>query len=205
MRSQNKFALIAILAALLIAGSLSLRPVLAADAPPTQLAVINVVNVFASLTEKLDGDSEIEKFVKDSTEKRRKKEEELTRKSDMLKPGGVFKVDSPEYKTAQDELLQLSMEYQVFLAVSEQQLLMMQRAKTIDLYRKINTAVEKYAKAKGIAIVFVANDMDLTGKDMRELTSQIAMRKIMYYHPNFDITRDIKETMNAEYRMGKNP
>jgi Skp family chaperone for outer membrane proteins len=200
-----KFALVATLAALILAGSVTLRPALAADAAPTQLAVINVVNVFASLTEKMDGDSEIEKLGKDINEQRRKKEEDLTKKSDMLKPGGVFKVDSPEYKAAQDELLQLTMDYQAFLAVSEQKLLMMQRMKTSDIYRKINAAVEKYAKTKGIAIVFVIDDMDLTAKDMRELTSKIAMRKIMYAHPNFDITKDIKETMNAEYRMGKTP
>lgn len=206
MRSLHPFTASAAVALLLLAGGLSDQASAQAPAPvpasapvPTHLAVINIVKVFAGLEEKNAGDREIEDLAKQITNDRRKKEDNLKALSEGLN-NGPFKADSPDFKKQQDEVIQASMDLQVFLAVSEQRLLLMQRIKTESVYRSMNAAIKKYAEGHSIAIVFVADDADFSGaKDTRELTSRIAMRKIIYAHPSYDITKDITEQMNAEY------
>ncbi len=203
--TASRFTLIASLAALFLTSGilLTLRSARAEDPKPTQLAVVNIVKVFASLNEKLDGDKEIEELGKKINDERRKREDDIQKLTDALK-NPMFSANSPELKKMQDDLLDATVDYQAFLGKSETRLLMMQRIKTAGIYRSINAAVEKYSKAKGIAMVFVYDDIDLNAKDMRELTSKIAMRKILYVHPNFDITNQIIESMNADYRLGSN-
>ena len=81
----QKFSLIATLAAFLCA--ISLRTASAADAPPTQLAVLNVVKLFASLDEQKAGQAELDKLDHDNDRTRRLKEEDLKKRADSLKPG----------------------------------------------------------------------------------------------------------------------
>jgi Skp family chaperone for outer membrane proteins len=182
----------------LLTASLFAQP---APAPtPTHLAVINIVKVFSGLDEKKDGDKEIEDMGNKINADRKTKETNLKSLRDGLE-SGTFKPNSPDFKRQQDEALQAAMDLQVFLAVSEQRLLLMQRLKTETIYRSMNDAIKKYAETHGIAIVFVADDADLAAaKDVRELTSRIAMRKIVYSHPDYDITTKIIEQMNAAYK-----
>ena len=199
----HKLCLLAAVAALV--GAFAIRTATAADVPPTQLAVVNIVNLFASLEEQKAGTDEIDKLDRSIEKERREKEDDLKKRSDALsKEHPMYKPGSPEYKLAQDELLQATMNYKAFMAVSDQRHLMMVRLKTIELYRKINLAIEKYAKANGVAIVFVVDDIDLeASQDMRDIMSKIAMKKIVYAHPNFDITEKMIKNMNAEYNLGK--
>jgi Skp family chaperone for outer membrane proteins len=172
-----------------------------APAPtPTHLACINIVKVFAGIDEKKDGDREIEDMGNKINADRKTKENNLKALRDGLE-SGTFNKNSPDYKRQQDEALQAAMDLQVFLSVSEQRLLLMQRMKTEQIYRSINEAVKKYAEAHGIALVFVTDDPDFSAaKDVRELTSRIAMRKIIYAHPDYDITAKIIEAMNSTYK-----
>jgi Skp family chaperone for outer membrane proteins len=182
----------------LLSPSLTAQP---APAPtPTHLACINIVKVFAGIDEKKDGDREIEEAGNKINADRKTKENNLKALRDGL-DNPQFNKNSAEYKRQQDEALQAAMDLQVFLSVSEQRLLLMQRMKTEQIYRSINDAVKKYAETHGIAIVFVTDDPDFSAaKDVRELTSRIAMRKIMYAHPDYDITAKIIESMNATYK-----
>ena len=213
MQRPSSFFTPAALAVLFLAGSLVYHAAAQGPAPapapapvaaptPTRLAVINIVKAFASLNEKIDGDAEIEAEGKKINDDRRKKEDKLKALTDSL-ANPQFNKDSPEYKKLQDDVLNAGMDLQVFLSVAEQRLMLMQRLKTLSIYRSMNDAVKKYAESHGIAIVFVADDMDFSGaKDTAGVTSRIAMRKVLYAHPDYDITTAIIEQMNAEYRLG---
>jgi len=201
MNRLHKLTAVTALTLSVLTGSLAYKALAQAPAPaptPTHLAVINIVRVFAGLDEKKDGDREIEDLGKQINTDRRKKEDALKLLNDNLN-SGTFRQDSPEYKKQQDEVLQASMELQTFLSYSEQKLVMMQLLKTKSIYRSMNDAIKKYAESHGIALVFVTDDADFAGiKDVRELTSRIAMRKVVYAHPDYDITNKIIEAMNAQ-------
>jgi len=131
---------------------------------PTQLAVVDIIKVFEALDEKRAGDAEIDKLNAELENQRRKLEESLKRQSEALRPNNpaaMFKPGTPEYKQAQEQLLQDSMNYKAFMAVSEARRMMLKRLKTVEIYRKINMSIEKYARSKGIAIVFCIDELDL--------------------------------------------
>ena len=209
---NQKFVWVVVLAALMLAGGVSLRMTVAqaqpAEKAPTQLAVVDIVKLFAKLDEKRKGDDEIKRLDKELDDQRRQMEESLQKKSDALRPdGGLFSRGTPEYKQAEEQLLEDTMKYKAFMAVADAKRMMLRRLKTVEIYRKINTAIEKYAKANGIAIVFCVDELEFEGmSDISAINGAIlTQRKIMYAHPNFDITQKLVLAMNAEYTHGAMP
>jgi Skp family chaperone for outer membrane proteins len=209
MNPGHKFVLAALV--ILGAAALSLGQVGAAGAasrpapaatvpPPTKLAVVNIVNLFAGLREKEVGDAEIDKMKGDFEAQgvRLKKEME-----DLDKQLAALAVGSEDFQKAQDTLLKKSMEYQSFGNFAQQKLFIELRVRTASIYRKINDAVAKYAAANGIALVFVADTSNMEKADTQEkLMGMITTRKVLYFHPDFDITNTIKQVMNTEYNLG---
>ena len=115
----------------------------------------------------------------------------------------TFKRGTPEYRKAQDDLLRTATELQVDQQVNQQKLFMELRLRTADLYRKINDAVEAYSQANGIALVFVADNPSVEGaRTQEQLQAMVTVRKILYAHPSFDITKAILNKMNTEYELG---
>jgi Skp family chaperone for outer membrane proteins len=198
-----------VLAALLILGlsALSLgqaggagsQPAPAAP-PPTKLAVVNIVDLFGGLFEKKAGDDAIETLKKGFEEESVKRQKEI---SDLEKGLGLFTPGTEDYRRAQDDLLKKTMDLQVFGNYAQQRLFIELRVRTAGLYRKINDSVAKYAAANGIALVFVADNSNMDKATSQEmLMSMITTRKILYFHPDFDLTAKIKQVMNTEYSLG---
>ena len=183
------------------AGGAASRPAPAATAPPpTKLAVVNIVNLFGGLREKEVGDADIDKMKSDFEAqglKLKKEAEDLDKQLPALAAG------SEDYQKVQDALLKKTMEYQTFGNFAQQKLFIELRVRTAAIYRKINDAVAKYAAANGIALVFVADNSNMEKATTQEmLMGMITTRKVLYYHPDFDITNTIKQLMNTEYNLG---
>jgi hypothetical protein len=103
----------------------------------------------------------------------------------------------------QDELLEKSMNLQAYTQASQQKLFLELRLKTAYIYRKMNETIESYCQANGIALVFVADNLNLNDvKTQQELQARVSLRKLVYFHPAFDITRAIRERMNTDYKLG---
>lgn len=202
MRPVSKMLLVAPMAALM----LSLTMGQAAQPTPRAFAVVNISKVFSALNEKIDDDTQLEAMTKKIKDEQQSREAELEKFQDQLKNNTLFNPNSPEYKKLQDDAMKKSMEYQVFVQVSQQRLLMEQRLKTIQLYRNISKAVEGYAQSHGIGLVFVADDTpDFTNAPNIDAVKQlIANRKVIYAHPDYDITQQIIEKMNEDYKLGGN-
>lgn len=192
-----------------LAGSLLLAGTLVRSAPnekpptPRGIAVVNLTRVFGNLNEKLAGDSEMESMSKSVTEEKRKREDDIENIANQLKNDTLFKKDSPEYKKMQDEVLEKSMSLQTFLSFSEQKLLMQQRLKTAQIYMNINNAIKSYAETNGIALIFMSNDIDFSqDRTIDAINNHIALRKVLYAHPDYDITQNVIEKMNTDYKLG---
>jgi len=167
--------------------------------PPTRIATINIVNVFNSLNQKKDGDSEIEIMATDLQKRRAALEDEVKKLQEEIKS---YNKDSAIFKETQEKLLLKAMEVSTFQQFMEQKLTLEQRTRTIVIYRAINDAIKNYAVANGIAIVFVADDPDLSdARTPSELLSRITVRKVIYSHPDLDITAQIIDRMNTDYKL----
>jgi Skp family chaperone for outer membrane proteins len=184
-------------------GPASTTPAAAPSAPPpTKLAVVNIVTLFADLDEKKAADADIEKMKGDletQGAKLKKDIDDLDKQLQLLSPG------KEDYEGIQDSLLKKTMEYQSFGNFAQQKLFIELRIRTAGLYRKINDAVAKYAAANGIALVFVVDNANVEKATSQEvLMNMINSRKILYAHPDFDITSKIRQAMNIEFAQ-RNP
>ena len=181
-------------------GAASTAPPAAVSPPPTKLAVVNIVTLFADLLEKKSADADIEKMKGDLEVDGRKRQAEL---SDMEKALNQLAAGTADYQKAQEDLLKKTMDLQTFNNYAQQRLFIELRVRTAALYRKINDAVAKYAAANGIALVFVADNPNMEKAATQEaLMGMISTRKILYNHPDFDITSKIKQMMNTEFTLG---
>jgi len=175
----------------------------ASNPPPTKLAVVNVVELFDNLLEKTAADTDID-TMKRGFEKQNQDMQKAI--EDKQKGMASFKPGTEEFRKAQDELLQKATDLQSFSSFAQQKLFLELRIRTADIYRKINEAVAKYAAANGIALVFVADNSSVdSARTQEQLQAMVTVRKILYFHPDFDITGKIKQMMNTEYELGKKP
>ncbi len=167
------------------------------------LAVINIAKVFSSLNEKIADDTEIDAMTRKVNEEKGKRETELDTLQNQLKNNTLFNPDSPEFQKMQETAIQKSYELDSYLKASEARLLMEQRLKTIQIYRAMNTAIQQFAENNGIGMVLVADEVDFKNSNTTEAVQQrIALRKVVYAHPDFDITQKVIEKMNADFKLG---
>jgi len=168
--------------------------------PPTKLAVVNIVELFDKLDEKAGADADIDGMKKDYEAAARKKQAQIDVATESLDK--TYKRGTAEFRKAQDELLRMSVELQVEQTVNQQKLFMELRLRTADLYRKINDDVEAYSQTNGIALVFVADNPSVEGaRTQEQLQAMVTVRKILYSHPSFDITKAILTKMNTDYQL----
>ena len=200
MRSLPKLLLSSTAALLLL--SLSMGQ--AAQPAPRALAVININKVFASLNEKIDGDAAIEAMASQFKNEQQKREQELEKIAGQLRDNsGLFNPDSPEYRKMQDDALQKKADYDANSTMAQQKLMIEQRLKTVAIYRRMNDAIKQYAESKGIGLVLVADEISFdSASNIEGVTQRIANRKVIYAHPDFDITQQVIEKMNADYKLG---
>jgi Skp family chaperone for outer membrane proteins len=199
MKIAYKLGLCGVLSALVLATALGQA---ARPATHNAMAVINIQKVFTSLNEKIHDDSDIDAMVKGINDEKTKRDQELDNLQQQLQSNTLFKEDSPEFRKLQDDALQKSMEEESYLKMQQTKLLMEQRLRTVQLYKAIAEAVQHYAEDNGIGIVLVTDDVDFAGAtNIDAVRQKIAIRKVMYSHPDFDITQKVIEKMNGEYKL----
>jgi Skp family chaperone for outer membrane proteins len=171
--------------------------------PPSKLAVVNLVALFDSLDEQADAQRDMENMKANFTREIEKRRLEVERLERDLQDQTLIKRDSPEFRRMQDELLDKSMSLQAYSQSSQQKLFLELRLRTAYMLRKINDSIATYSQANGIALVFVSDDFNLNDvKTQQELLTRVSLRKLVYAHPAFDITRAIRERMNTEFKLG---
>jgi Skp family chaperone for outer membrane proteins len=171
---------------------------------PTRLAVVNIVDLFAQLEEKAAADADIDTMKKAYEDDSRKKQSQIDLATDNLDK--TYKRGTPEYRKAQEDLLRMITQKQVDDQVNQQKLFMELRLRTMDLYNKINEAVADYAQANGIALVFVYDNPSVEGaRTQEQLQAMVTVRKILYSHPSFDITKQLLAKMNTAYELRGRP
>ena len=170
--------------------------------PPTKLAVVNIVHLFDSLDQKADADGEITKTRNAIAEKTRKMTDEVTKLDNELKDPKLFAAGSAEYKKMQDDLLQKSMELQVYTQVSQQQLFLELRLKTMELYNKMNAAIEAHFRLwwTDESKDAIRRDVGEDGlRQIQELSSFASREEIWLYLPPEQAYRETQRQLREEY------
>lgn len=168
----------------------------ASEAPPTRIAVVNIIKIFNALDIKKNGDIELDRLKVQLDNERKAKEDEVEKLKGSLSD---WKPDSDDYKQATEKLMRKAIDLKFFAAYSEQKLLMEARLRMAVIYRSMNKSIEDFSRANGVALVLASDDPDLSQvRNQEDLVARITNRKVIYAHESLDITKLIIDKMNTD-------
>lgn len=122
---------------------------------------------------------------------------------------GTMKPDDPEADNIKKRLREMDAQVANLGDEAKKQLGKMQDDMSVQIYKEIEEAVQYYARAQGIEMVFHFNDAVVPAEIynpmniQRKLQTGAAMP--MYVTPGLEITNYIAEMLNTRYRKMMNP
>ncbi|KKM91665.1 hypothetical protein LCGC14_1226230 [marine sediment metagenome] len=169
-----------------------------APAPPvTRVGVCDVGAIFNGYAKRDDLNAQLEANRKraNAEDKRRAKGIEAVEKvMQELKKG------SKQFKDRLKQLEKLTIERSVWRQYAEKAFLAEHRQMMEQLYRELLAAIAQTAKAKGFDVIMYREQVDIASQTTTELYKKIAQRKCLYYNPGVDITQQVLDRLNRQYR-----
>lgn len=165
---------------------------------PTAAAVVDVQAVFEALEEKL----QIEANLKSRLEGLNLDEQDRKRALDELKSDlEILAPETPAYNEKQAKLEQNVIELQAWRTFQTQKLNQERGIQVERLYRKMLEAVGTIGRENGFdLILFKEKPADFRGAKPEALNTLIQVRKVLWSADDLDLTDEIIQRMNNQYR-----
>jgi Skp family chaperone for outer membrane proteins len=166
-------------------------------AKPTAIAVVDVVKVRNALEEAREVTAEIERELQkfQNEDKARIQEiEELRQDLDLLE------ASTPAYDEKRQDLLFKMVEARTWQEVKKAQLNSEHAIQLERLYMKIVGAARDIGQLRGFDIVMSAErKIDFTKANAQEIDALVALRKLLWYTEEIDITEQVIQKMNNDF------
>jgi Skp family chaperone for outer membrane proteins len=196
-RIANRIAVTTVAACLL-----SFAAFAPAQTESTKVAVCSPARVFNDMQETKDLRSKIEaqqKDFKSQADARQQHVKDLQAQRDLLK------VDSPQYKAADDSFTKEAIEFNTWIQVNQAQMQGEQKQQMKSLFDKIVATTDEVAKAKGIDLVLTDQRPDLpenlTQISVEQLKGILNQRNILSMNEKkVDISQDVIAALDAKYK-----
>jgi Skp family chaperone for outer membrane proteins len=178
-------------------------PATAQTAPPTKVATVNPAKVFQQLQETNDLKAAMEnkrKTLEAQEFEKRQKIKDLQALRDQLKP------DAPQYNDRNRDLLNATIEFQVWGQMMQAEVQREQKTQMKHLFDKITAAVQEVATTKGIDLVIAEQRPEIENIDqlnVEQLRALINSRNVLFAAPQIDLSNDVIAAMDAKYKAGK--
>jgi Skp family chaperone for outer membrane proteins len=176
----------------------------AAQTQPTRVAIANPARIFQEIQETKDLKQAMEnkgKTLGDQKFAKEAKIKDLQANRDQLRP------DAPQYADRNRELLAATMEYQVWMQMSQADMQSEQKRQMLNLFNKIQAAVQKVAAARGIDLVVSAHNPEFPENidqlNVDQVRQIINSRNVLFVKPELDISNDVIAEMDKAYKAGR--
>ncbi len=183
----------------------SAAPALTATSTPggaaLRVATVNLEVVMKHLDQAQSAQAKLAQRLQTFKDQVALKEKALQKLREPLNPESTisFKPNTPEYKAQADKVLKAELALKLFQQYQEIKLQVRRQVIEGLIYRAINAAVAKYAKAHGIGLVLVDSGINYNVPKEADLLAQIQNRKVMYAEPGLDISNAVAQMMNQAY------
>ncbi|MCX5682549.1 MAG: OmpH family outer membrane protein [Planctomycetota bacterium] len=120
-----------------------------------------------------------------------------------------FNRSSEEWKKANEEFVKAQVDYQAWFLPEQAKIEWKHRDVLLDMYRQISVEAAKLAKAKGLDIVFtkaflLPPQIDVAeAQGLDDLKQRIINQRILFPTNVVDLTKDVLDALNAEYKPRK--
>ena len=200
-RRPNHNRTFALAAAVLLTCLLTLQGQNSASRRPTAIAVVDVQKVLNNLAEKNSIEADITRRTEQlqrETNDRAKEIRELEQDLSILGPS------SEAFRQTDEKRQEKTISLEVWQRLKVQELEREKAIQTELLYRKVGQAVERLAQKQGYDLVLYKDETEpVRGKTQQQVGVIINMRKVLYASPELDVTDQITQTLNNEFKNKK--
>ncbi len=198
MNTTSKLIIILAAGAVALIGFVGARATGVLQAQPTSVAAVDTSRLFDQLTEKEDFDAELntarDQLRGEATNKQREAQE-LQADLDLLAPG------TPAYQQKEEELSKKGLENNVWGQFEQAKLNKMAGLRIENLYRKALDTVALIAEESGYDVVIAKEaPPKFQYENLQQLLAKISLRKSLYTSETIDITDQVIQRMNNEYK-----
>jgi len=165
---------------------------------PTRVAVVDIVKAFNDYNRTKEINEKLNKEQVELQNQRKAKVdriEALKAQIDNLHP------DSKDYYQREKELLELSIELKNFTDIKAEQIKREFQVLTEDIYKEMLKSIETVATDAGYDIVMYLDRMEIKGDTFPALLEKIRERKVLYAAKNTDITQNVLDLLNQNYKL----
>lgn len=169
------------------------------QAGEVRVAVVNIPQVSERYQKRIELESQFEAKRKETSQKRDELRERIDRATrslqEELKPG------TDAYRDRAKELALLRAEMDFFME-SESQRIEMELANSLRLiFDDILAATKQVAEQRGIDIVLSADTLPSgQAENPTQMRQQIVLQKVLYWKPSLDMTAEVVQRLNEQYR-----
>jgi len=170
----------------------------------SKVAIANPVKIFNDIKETNDLKAKMEsdrKTLEATDLAKRTKLNDLKTARDALKP------DSPQYAARNQELLQASIDYEVWGRLTQMDIARQQKQQIKTLYDKIRQTITEVATKKGVELVIAEQGQglpaDLEPLTVDQLKMLISQQNVLFNTALVDISPEVTAAMDAKYTTNK--
>jgi Skp family chaperone for outer membrane proteins len=199
MRYSRTTTSVALLLTLLLTASAA-----RAQTSVTKVAIANPVKIFNDIKETNDLKAKMQseqKTIEATDITKRTQLNDLKAARDALKP------DSPQYAQKNKELLDASIQYEVWGRMTQMDIQRQQKQQIKTLYDKIRGSIAEVATRRGVDLVIAEQGVDLPADleqiNMDQLKLLINQRNVLFNSALVDISPEVITSMDAKYSAGK--
>jgi len=168
----------------------------------TKVGVVDVERVFEECEQTQVLNRKIEAYRKKVAQEVDQREEAMKAEQAALE---AFAKDSADYYKRNKEFKQKVLEYNVWKAMTTENMAESYRMWVERTYQMITAEVEAAAKGQGVQLVLVRDRLKTDVKDTQELRARIISRKVVYAEAGIDLTEKVLADLNTNFQKAGGP
>ncbi len=170
-------------------------------APPTRVAVCDVVHIFGEYEKAQNIIAELEakrQSIERENNQRQQQMANLQAELESYRPG------SEQFAKTRDQIERLAIEHQAWLEYQRAITMRKHHQRTRDIYDEILKKVRQVAEHSGYDLVlFRSQEAVMPTQSTSELLEEIERRQVLYASPRIDITDVVLDGLNAGYEAAR--
>jgi Skp family chaperone for outer membrane proteins len=163
----------------------------------SKIAVIDVAQVFESYEMTRDLES---MFNAKRQELASEAEQRRTSIEQIRRGLAAFDPASADYVSRENELIRSEVDFQVWSTQSEQRLKTNHKRWLLTIYRNTQEVIGRLANERNYDLVLTYDRLTDDAPDSVTLRQQILLQKVIYHHSRVDITTEVLNRLNSEYK-----
>jgi Skp family chaperone for outer membrane proteins len=170
----------------------------APSGPASKIGVVEMVRVFNECDQWKAINAQLQQQGEAHQREVSKRQEEIAAKKAEL---AAYHPDTPEWTKCNEEVMKLQISAQVWAGLEKNRFETLKKMWVEKNYEHVTSAVAAEAKARGLELVIVRDEIEPDTDDSSRMFAQIINRKVVYYDPRLDITDAVLARLNEAFKL----